>query len=58
MHKDFCGRADASGNHNYVDSEYKDAIVKSGLEYHFQLLGYPVFFGSNLMAGNHFGVKV
>lgn len=52
------GRADTSGKHYYIDSEYKDAIVKSGLEYHFQLLGYPVFFGRNLMAGNHFGVKV
>jgi ubiquinone/menaquinone biosynthesis C-methylase UbiE len=51
------GRADCSGNHYYKDREYMISIVNSGLEYKFQLLNYPVYKNSVVMAGNHFGKK-
>ncbi len=52
------GRADDSGNHYYTDREYRKAILKAGLKYYFQELDYPVFSELNIMAGNHFGVKI
>lgn len=52
------GRADSSGNHFYVDKEYRNAIENAGLNYEFQLLGYPVQLkNKTLNAGNHFGIK-
>ncbi|MFH0754651.1 MAG: class I SAM-dependent methyltransferase [Candidatus Omnitrophota bacterium] len=51
-------RADVTGNHFRVDSEYRHAIQHAGLEYRFQELDYPVYPGKNpLSAGNHFGIK-
>lgn len=52
------GRADVSGNHNYVDSEYRKAIIGSGFDYYFQPLDYPIFPKSTrLNGGNYFGIK-
>ena len=52
------GRADISGNHNYVDSEYRRAIKGSGFDYYFQPLDYYIFPKSiKLNGGNYFGIK-
>lgn len=51
------GRSDISGNYGRVDSEYKNSITKAGLNYHFQLLKYPLTPSTTIMAGNHFGFK-
>lgn len=52
------GRADLSGNHFYVDKEYRNAIENAGLNYEFQLLDYPVYLKKKtLKAGNHFGIN-
>lgn len=54
----FRGRADVSGNHGYVDREYREAIQAAGFDYRFQVLDYPVYPATHsLRAGNHFGIK-
>jgi SAM-dependent methyltransferase len=52
------GRADATGNHQYTDSEYHGAIRDAGFAYQFQALDYTLYPKGRINAGNHIGVAL